>query len=93
MVEFDLFDDMMINWKSIMVLQKEKANMFFDEGVLLSYSICLDPLRFWTVIYASSESELLEIIHQLPLSEFLDFDYYPLNFHSSVDPVPEISLN
>ncbi len=93
MVEFDLFDDLMINWKSIMILQKERAKMLFKEEVLISYSFCLDPLRFWAVISASSETELLEIVHKFPLSEYLDFDYYALSFHSSMDPVPAISLN
>ena len=93
MVEFDLYEDQLVNWKSVLVLQKDKANKLFDDGVLLSYSFSLDPFRFWVVINASSESELLNIVQKLPLSQYLDFDYFPLNYHSAGDPIPAISLN
>jgi len=93
MVEFDLFEDLMVNWKSIMILQKESAMTMFDNGELLSYSFCIDPLRFWAVISAPTESALLQIVNKFPLASYLDFDYCQLSFHNATDPVPSISLN
>ncbi len=45
------------------------------------------------IVISDSESELLSILDDLPISQFCDYDYKELVFHKTVQFIPEHSLN
>lgn len=69
------------------------VNKFFNKGKLTSYALASDRSKLWAVFLASSESELLQLIDKLPLSQYMDYDYQELMFHQSIRLLPAMSLN
>ena len=73
--------------------QQEMVQKLFTEGKLVSYTLAADLSKLWAVFMSSSESELLNYIDKLPLSEYMEFDYSELRFHQSLKLLPSMSMN
>jgi muconolactone delta-isomerase len=63
------------------------------EGKIKSYSLSLDRSKLWSIFVAKSEFEVMELIAQFPLSDWMQPNIQELMFHNSSDMVMQLSLN
>lgn len=73
--------------------QQETVQNLFADGKLVSYTLAADFSKLWAVFISSSESELLTHIDKLPLSQYMEYNYYELRFHQSLKLLPSLSMN
>ena len=94
MVEFDIYNaEEEEDFQEILSDQQDLLDEYFNSGKLLSYTVSSDHLKAWAVMIASSESELMNYIDHLPLSDYMDFHYYELLFYNTIQLMPTASLN
>ncbi len=93
MVTFTLPSEMSADMLGLIPEQQAKVGELFIKEKLMSYSLAMDRSRLWVLFVADSESELISLIDQLPMTSYLDYDYHELMFHNSVQLVPSMSLN
>lgn len=94
MVDFSLPEVLSEEFMSLIPYQKVMINNFFKEGKLLNYALSLEDSRLWAVFSANSELEVMEMLADLPLTEFMKVNISMLTFYNGVSPVmPHFSLN
>lgn len=94
MVEFELPEILTDEFMSLIPEQRYVINKMMADGRLKSYSLALDRSVLWAVFEAGSEFEVLELIAQMPLSDFMEPYVSELMFHNSADEsVLHFSLN
>lgn len=93
MVEFTIPTPLPDDMFQMIPQQREEVDNLFTAGRLLSYTLSVEKNKLWAVFLASSESELLSYIDQLPLSKYIEYNYYELMFHQSLKLLPSMSLN
>jgi len=93
MVEFELPETFTEEFKSLIPDQRFVVDQLLADGVIRSYALALDQSILWVVIETENEFEVMEIIAQMPLSDFMDPYISELYFHNSSDAVHEFSLN
>ena len=71
MIEFELPQNLTEDFLALIPQQRYIVNQLLSEGTLKSYSLSMDRSRLWAIIAADSEFDALEVISQLPLSEFM----------------------
>lgn len=93
MVEFDLPSPFPEEFIRLIPEQRNMINYLLAEGKVKSYSLSEDRARLWTVFVAESEFEVMELISQLPLKDYMEPNIVSLMFHHSSDMVLQFSLN
>lgn len=93
MVEFDVPETLSEDLLDLIPEQREAIDLLFSGGKLLSYTVANDRTRVWAVMIAGSESELISIIDELPMTPYMDYDYSELIFYNTVHLMPAMSLN
>ncbi len=94
MVEFELPEVLTDEFMSLIPEQRYVINKMMADGQLKSYSLALDRSMLWAVFDADSEFQVLELIAQMPLSDFMDPYVSELMFHNAAnDIVHQFSLN
>jgi hypothetical protein len=93
MVEFDVPSPLTEDFLDMIPAQREALDTLFSSGKLLSYTVASDRTRVWAVMIAETESELLTYIDDLPMTLYMDYDYYELMFYNTVHLMPAMSLN
>ena len=93
MVEFDVYYQIDGDFERKIPLQRSAINKLFESGKLLSYSLSKERTKLWGVFLVDSESELVNIIEELPLTPYMDYDYSELLFHNGLSLIPTMSLN
>ncbi|MEM8523257.1 MAG: muconolactone Delta-isomerase family protein [Bacteroidota bacterium] len=93
MVEFDLPDPFPADFMARIPEQRNVINYLLAEGKIKSYSLSMDRSKLWSVFVAESEFEVLEMIAQWPVAEWLTPEIEELMFHNSSDMVLQFSLN
>jgi muconolactone delta-isomerase len=93
MVQFDLPNPFPVDFMERIPEQRNIINFLLAEGKIKSYSLSIDRARLWSVFVAESDVEVMEIIAQWPLAEWLVPDVEELMFHNSSDMVLQFSLN
>ncbi|NJL75325.1 MAG: hypothetical protein HC892_10120 [Saprospiraceae bacterium] len=93
MVEFDLPDPFPIEFVQRIPQQRNMVNYMLAEGKIKSYSLSLDRSKLWSIFVAESEFEVMELIAQFPLSDWMRPNIQELMFHNSSDMVLQFSLN
>ena len=93
MVEFDVPMTITDDFLDLIPDQREAIDNLFSSGKLLSYTVANDRSRVWAVMIAESESELITIIDELPMTPYMDYDYSELMFYNTVHFMPAMSLN
>lgn len=92
-VEFKLPLTLFDAIESLIPAQREKINEFFVKGKLLSYSLSNEHDRLWAVFAVDNESELVDLVEKLPITPYMDYQYYELVFHQTLGIMPQLSLN
>lgn len=93
MIEFDIPLPLADELLDMVPDQRESLDQLFSSGKLLSYTVAADKSKVWAVMMAESESELLSYIDELPMTPYMDYDYYELMFYNTVHFMPAMSLN
>jgi muconolactone delta-isomerase len=75
-------------------LQRQHINKLFDTGKLLSYSLSEDRSKLWVILIALNENDLLNMLSQFPLIDYMDVEYTELMFHNtSANMFPPLIYN
>ena len=94
MVDFRLPTILSEDFLKLIPFQRNKINQLFREGKLVNYALSLDNSKMWAVVAASDESEVEDVLHELPLTRFMDFNINMLTFYNAVEgETPVFSLN
>jgi muconolactone delta-isomerase len=94
MVEFTLPQLMGERFQKLIPYQRAKVNTYFNEGKLLSYALSMEKGKLWAIFLATSEREVEDMLHQLPLSRYLKHHINLLTFHHVLpERVPAFSMN
>ena len=93
MIEFDLPTVLTEEFLALIPKQRYVINKMLIEGQLKAYSLALDRSKLWAVIAATSDFEVMEIISQMPLSDYMTPTVSELMFHNGAEIVTEFSLN
>jgi muconolactone delta-isomerase len=78
------------------VIPKQRAYVdeLFQRGVIHMYAVDEDLNKWWCTIEAESESEVLLVLSEMPIIEWLTPRVHGLMFYNSADQmIPPISLN
>lgn len=93
MVEFDL-PSFTEEFVARIPAQRLKINELLVAGKIHSYSLSLDRSRLWCIINADTEIDVLDIIDEFPLKDFMYSTIHPLMFSNGVTfKIPAFSLN
>jgi hypothetical protein len=93
MVEFELPESLTEYFLSLVPSQRETVEILMSEGKIRSYSLALDRSVLWVIMESESEFDVMEIISQLPLSDFMHPYISELMFHNSAMAINRFSLN
>lgn len=94
MVEFELPGEFSERFISKIPHQRMKINEFLEDGKLQSYALSMDRQRLWCVVNAESEIEVMQIIGEFPLIDYMKPYITELMFNNAVVlKVPAFSLN
>jgi len=94
MVDFRLPEILSEDFLKLIPRQRNKINKLFREGRLINYALSLDHSKMWAVVAANSEKEVENLLMELPLTQFMDFDINMLTLYNSVNgESPAFSLN
>lgn len=92
-VEFDILDPYDPVLYAQIPQQRQVVNDLFTSGKLVTYTLTMDRSKLWAIFVVSAESELINLIDKLPLSQYMDYQYKELMFHQSIRLLPTMSLN
>jgi len=93
MVEFEVPSPLSEEFLNMIPAQRASLDSLFSRGKLLTYTVAADRSRVWGVLVASTESELLSYLDELPMTTYMDYDYYELMFYNTVHLMPAMSWN
>ena len=93
MVEFDIPQPLTEDFLDMVPEQRMAIDDLFSKGALLSSTVSSNRRRVWAVMTAESESKLLSLIDELPMTSYMDYDYSELMFYNTVHQMPAMSLN
>ncbi|MCB0819785.1 MAG: hypothetical protein KDC13_04110 [Bacteroidetes bacterium] len=94
LVDFDLPLEFSQEFINLIPDQQRQIEELMAGGIVLSYALSSDRSRVWATINAESEDEVNEILHTMPLIQFMEPTIYELEFYNATgNGLPAISLN
>ena len=94
MVEIHLPAVMSEDFTSKIPAQRKKINEMMEQGQMMSYALSEDYSKLWCVVRAESEFEVMSIVSEFPLIDFMDPKITRLMFNNVVAlRLPMFSLN
>ena len=93
MVEMELpevFDEKLI---ALIPKQRNVVNRMLAKGKIKSYSLSMDRSMLWAIFVANSEFEVLELISEFPLADYMTPYITELMFTNTENQVLQFSLN
>ena len=93
MIEFDLPETFNEEFLALIPRQRDMINQMLMDGKIKSYSLSMDRAKLWTVVAANSEFEAMEIIAQLPLTDYMTPMIHELMFYNASEVMLQFSLN
>ncbi len=94
MIEFDLPQEMTEEFMLKIPAQRIKVNELMESGTILSYSLSMDRQKLWCVIKAQTEIDVMNIIEEFPLIDYMEPTISELMFNNIVSlRMPLFSLN
>ncbi|MFK7937182.1 MAG: muconolactone Delta-isomerase family protein [Saprospiraceae bacterium] len=93
MVAFELPNPLPIEFIRAIPEQRDTINYLLTEGTVKSYSLAVDRSVLWMVVAAETDFAAMEVIAQLPLTDYMTPKVSELAFHNSSDMVLQFSLN
>jgi muconolactone delta-isomerase len=94
MVDFTLPKDLPEEFVNSIPLQRNIVNRQMSEGKLLSYALALEVGKLWAIFSVASETELMELLGELPLTEMMKMRISELTFYNAAHSfTPAFSIN
>jgi len=94
MVNFSMPEELPEAFFELMPYQETIVDRYLSEGKLINYALSLEQGQLWAIFNANSEMEVLEMIIDFPLTEFMRVEVSLLNSYRALEhPAPEFSLN
>lgn len=94
MVDFTLPSDMSEEFVQKIPAQRNMVNRLISEGKILNYALSLQDSKLWAVFTADSEADLMELVHRLPLTRYMQVNISELTFYNASNPTtPVFSAN
>ena len=93
MVEFEVEQNLNQEMMERIPAQRNYVNRLLARNKLKSYSLSADRSTLWAIFIADSEFEVMEMIEEMPLAEYLTPYISELMFHNSAEHVLHFSLN
>jgi muconolactone delta-isomerase len=94
MVEFHLPEEIDKQYMELIHLQRLKVKHYFDQKILLSYTLSYKLHKLWAIFVGRSKEEVEQFILDLPLTKYMDYEIHDLMFHESTElALPTFSLN
>ncbi len=64
--------------------QRLQINKMMSEGKIISYTLSQDRQKLWCIFNASTEFDVMTMLSEFPLSNYMKSQIFPLMFHNSV---------
>ncbi len=94
MVEIELPVVMTEDFAKKIPAQRQKVNELMEQGSLVSYALTSDRTKLWCVVKAKSEIEVMTIVSEFPLIDYMSPTITELMFNNIVAlRLPLFSLN
>jgi muconolactone delta-isomerase len=94
MVEINLPDPFPEDFIIKIPEQRQVINGLLETEKLHSYSLSLDRRKLWCIVNGESEYEVITILNEFPLIDYMDYSITELMFHNGVVlKVPAFSIN
>ena len=94
MVEFTLPDDITEAFVQKIPRHRAKVNQMMEQGKINSYALAADRSKIWCIVKADTEYEVMEIIAEFPLIDYLTPVINELMFNNTVAlRLPLFTLN
>ena len=94
MVDFTLPDHLSEEFMSLIPYQRAAVNRLFKDGKLANYALSIENSKLWAIFHANSEMEVMNMIADLPLTEFMQVEISMLTFFNTMTPnLPQFSMN
>jgi muconolactone delta-isomerase len=94
MVDFTMPTELPEDFVSRIPQQRAAVNRLLSEGKILNYALSLENSKLWAIFSAQSESDLMEMVHRLPLTRFMKVRVSELTFYNAYNAfVPAFSVN
>ncbi len=93
MVEFEMPETFSEEFVALIPRQRYIINQLLAKRIIHSYSLATDRSRLWVVVNAESEWEVMDILSQMPLNDYMKPHINELMFHNSAEAVLHFSLN
>jgi muconolactone delta-isomerase len=94
MVDFTMPKDLTEDFLSLIPRQRAMVNQLMSEGKILNYALALETGKLWAVFSVQNEVELLELVHSLPLTDFMKVRTNELTFYNAAHTfTPAFSVN
>ncbi len=93
MVEMEVPRPVNEEFMSLIPEQRQAVSTLFGRGKLISYSLDQERSKLWIIMTASSESELVLLLDELPMTMYMDYQYFELMFHETISMIPTMSMN
>jgi len=93
MVEFELPDTMDEKLIALVPKQREVVNQMLAKGKIKAYSLAMDRSMLWAIFVAESEFDVLEMIAEFPIADFVTPYITELMFTNTENQVLQFSLN
>lgn len=94
MVDFTLPAELPEEFFDLIPYQRAVVDQYFSEGRLFHYALSLESAKLWAVFSAHSEMEVMDLLVNLPLTQFMEVEISMLTFCSTPEQAaPRFSLN
>lgn len=93
MVEFELPEVFDEKFMALIPKQRDVVNKLLADRKMKSYSLALDRSVLWAVFVAKSEFDVLEMISEFPLVDYMTPYISELMFNNTESQVLKFSLN
>ncbi|MEM1124864.1 MAG: hypothetical protein AAGJ18_30785 [Bacteroidota bacterium] len=93
MVEFELPETMDETLIALVPKQREVVNRMLAKGKIKTYSLAMDRSILWAIFVADSEFDVLEMISEFPIADFVTPYITELMFTNTESQVLQFSLN
>ncbi len=94
MVDIKLPDEIDINFMKRIPSHRAFINQLINDGKIQSYTINEERTRGWIIFNAKTETEVNQIMEQLPLFEYIQFHIHKVMVHDSeIFRFPKMHMN
>jgi hypothetical protein len=93
MVEFTVPPYPSQEFFDLIPIHRKKVHELMFKDVIISYTVAQERHKVWAILKAHSEGELVHYIEQLPLTQYLDYQYHEVMFTEMMPFKMNFSMN